>query len=68
MTLANLNGNDVVNAALGMAADNQRFAEGDIASILRSSGRSVNYRAGQDRFLQGGTRSWQDFGAGSVER
>lgn len=68
VTLANLNGNDAVDSALGVAADNQRFADGDIASILRSSAGSASYRAGQDRFLQGGTRSWQDFGAGSVER
>ena len=68
VTLSTLAGSDAVNKALGDAADNRRFGDGDIASILAASDSSARYRADQARFLQGGTGSWQDFGTRSRER
>ena len=62
VTLASLAGDDAVNTAQGVAADLGRFGDGDIASILGSLDQGVNYRAANDRFLQNGTGSWQEFG------
>ena len=55
-----------VDWALGHAAVNARFAEGDLASILDHQARSLpgaTCRAGEDHSLTQGTASWAALGA-----
>jgi transposase len=63
---AKLLGDVEVDWALGHAAVNARFAEGDLASILAHQARSRPgqvHRAGEDHSLTQGTGSWAALGA-----
>jgi len=55
-----------VDWALGHAAVHGRFAEADLASILdhHQQARGPEHRAGEDRSLTQGTRSWAGYGQG----
>ena len=66
--LAHLDGCAAIDAALGVAAEVERFGFGDIAAIAASSSSGPRYRASEDSFLQDGTGRWQDFGAGGGDR
>jgi transposase len=64
--LAKLHGADQVEHALGVCAQADRFAEGDLAAILahQQSGTVIQFpaRASEESSLQGSTRSWEGFG------
>lgn len=56
----------VVDEALGTAAVHQRFATGDLASLINAGGhRAAHHVAGEDRSLTQGTGGWAVLGAGS---
>ena len=60
-----------VDWALGHAAVHGRFAEADLASILdhhRQQASDVQHRAGGDRSLTQGTRSWARYGTQEVNQ
>ena len=60
-----------VDWALGHAAVHGRFAEADLASILdhhRQQASDVQHRAGEDRSLTQGTRSWARYGTQEVNQ
>jgi transposase len=65
VTLARLHGAERVDWALGHAATYGRFAEGDVASILAAHPPGPRRSADDAHSLQGGTRSWDGFGAAS---
>ena len=66
VALAKLSGVDKVNWALGHAAVHGRFAERDLASILRHRAAggdpAPTARASEDHSLQAGTNAWKQFG------
>ena len=65
VTTAKLVGTSEVDWALGHAAVNARFGEGDLASILDHQARTRPgelHRAGEDRSLTQGTASWAALG------
>jgi transposase len=66
VALAKLSGDEAVNWALGHAAVYGRFAEADLASILRhraAGGDSApTGQASEDHSLQTGTDAWKQFG------
>ncbi len=65
VTMAALAGRDDLDWALGHAAIHDRFAEGDLASILAhgAGGQTASSRvATDDHTLQAGTSGWEGFG------
>ena len=65
VALAKLSGVEAVNWSLGHAAVYGRFAERDLASILRhraAGGTQATARASEDHSLQAGTDAWKQFG------
>jgi transposase len=64
--LAKLHGTEDVDRALRACADAERFADGDLASILayqQSTGELILFPARtEERSLQRSTRSWEGFG------
>jgi transposase len=69
VTTAKLVGTTEVDWALGHAAVNARFGEGDLASILDHQARTRPgelHRAGEDRSLTQGTASWAALGVARV--
>jgi len=70
VTTAKLVGAGEVDRALGHAAVNARFGEGDLASILDHRARTrpgPTHRAGEERSLTQGTRGWAALGTGEGE-
>jgi transposase len=65
VTLARLHGAARVDWALGHAATYDRFAEGDVASILAAHPAGEHRSADDSYSLQSGTRAWDGFGAPS---
>jgi hypothetical protein len=67
VALAKLHGADVVDEALGVAADAGRFGDGDLAAILahRQGATVIAFpaRTSEECSLQRSTRSWEGFGA-----
>jgi hypothetical protein len=66
VALAKLHGAEAVDEALGVAADAERFGDGDLAAILtHRDARVIAFpaRASEERSLQRSTRSWEGFGA-----
>jgi hypothetical protein len=65
--LAKLHGSQQVSEALAICARSERFADGDLASILHHQQTAtviaLPLRASEDRSLQRSTRSWEGFGA-----
>ncbi len=62
VTLAKLHGPDRVDWALGHAACYQRFADGDLISILTSGPLTEHRHADDVHSLQNSTRLWDGFG------
>jgi hypothetical protein len=65
VSLAKLSGDEAVDWALGHAAVHNRFADGDLASIVahRAAARAgESQQAGEDHSLQPGTSAWEGFG------
>jgi len=62
VTLARLHGRERVDWALGHAATFQRFAEGDLPSILAAHPAGTQRRAGEGHSMQPSTRAWEGFG------
>ena len=64
--LAKLHGSEQVSEALAICARSERFADGDLASILAHQQQTtviaLPRRASEDRSLQRSTRSWKGFG------
>lgn len=60
--LARLHGVERVDWALGHAATFDRFADGDLASILAAHPPTPRLRASEDHSMQPSTRAWEDFG------
>lgn len=70
VSTAKLVGAAEVDWALGHAAVNARFGEGDLASILDHRARTrpgPTHRAGEERSLTQGTSGWAALGAGEGE-
>jgi len=65
VTLARLHGVERVDWALGHAATYDRFADGDVASILAAHPAGEHRSADDAHSLQAGTRAWNGFGASS---
>jgi transposase len=67
VALAKIHGDDAVSDALRAATDARRFADGDLAAILRHRGAAeviaFPARASEQASLQRSTRSWEGFGA-----
>jgi transposase len=63
--LARLHGVERVDWALGHAATFDRFAEGDLASILAAHPPTVRHRADEGHSMQPSTRAWEGFGGTS---
>jgi hypothetical protein len=62
VTLARLHGTEQVDWALGHAATFQRFAEGDVASILAAHPAGEQHRASEGHSMQPSTKAWEGFG------
>ncbi|SMY01409.1 Integrase core domain-containing protein [Brevibacterium sp. Mu109] len=63
VTLAKLAGTGQVDRALGVAAVHQRFAHGDLASLLAAAGhRTGVHTATEERSLTQGTAGWAGLG------
>jgi transposase len=62
--LARLHGVERVDWALGHAATFDRFAEGDLASILAAHPPTVRRRADEGHSMQPSTRAWEHFTGG----
>jgi hypothetical protein len=62
VTLARLHGAERVDWALGHAATFDRFAEGDLASILAAHPTGVRHRADEHHSMQPSTKAWEHFG------
>jgi hypothetical protein len=62
---ARLHGVERVDWALGHAATFDRFADGDLASILAAHPPTPRLRAGEDHSMQPSTRAWEGFGGAS---
>jgi transposase len=60
--LSRLHGQVHVDWALGHAATYNRFADGDLSSILAAHPAGQRHSAGEDHSLQQGTRAWEGFG------
>jgi len=60
--LSLLHGVDRVDWALGHAASNERFADGDVASILAAHPVGQRRRADDVHSMQPSTRAWESFG------
>ena len=68
VTLAKLAGTDQVDRALGVAAVHQRFAHGDLASLLTAAGhRTGMHTATEERSLTQGTAGWAGLGTSNTE-
>lgn len=67
VTLARLHGNDRVDWALGHAAMFSRFAEGDLASILKANPPGQRRRADDVHSMQASTNAWHGFGQGGQQ-
>jgi hypothetical protein len=63
--LARLHGSERVDWALGHAATFERFAEGDLASILAAHPARPQHRASEQHSMQPSTRAWHGFGSGT---
>lgn len=64
VALGKIFGTGPVDQALGVAAVHQRFATGDLASLINAAGhRSGLHAAGEERSLTQGTSSWAGLGA-----
>jgi hypothetical protein len=66
VALARLHGLERVDWALGHAATYQRFADGDLASILVAHPAGERLRAGEAHSMQPSTRAWEGFGSGAT--
>lgn len=64
VTLARLHGDERVDWALGHAACYQRFADGDLTSILAAHPLGEQRRAGEQHSLQPSTKAWEHLGRG----
>ena len=64
VTLSRLHGAERVDWALGHAATYQRFAEGDLASILAANPPGQRRSADDIHSLQTGTAAWHQLGGG----
>jgi hypothetical protein len=64
VTLARLHGDERVDGALGHAATYQRFADGDLVSILAAHPPGEQRRAGEQHSLQPSTKAWEHLGHG----
>jgi len=64
VTLSRLHGTGRVDWALGHAATYQRFAEGDLASILAANPPGQRRTANDVHSLQPGTAAWHQLGGG----
>jgi len=64
VTFARLHGVDRVDWALGHAAMFNRFAEGDLASILEANPAGQRRRADDIHSMQTSTNAWHSFGRG----
>jgi hypothetical protein len=62
VTLARLHGVERVDWALGHAATFDRFADGDLASILTAHPAGVRHQADEHHSMQPSTRAWERFG------
>jgi hypothetical protein len=62
VTLARLHGVERVDWALGHAAMFERFADGDLASILSAHPVGVQRRANETHSMQPSTRAWEHIG------
>jgi hypothetical protein len=62
--LAHLHGIERVDWALGHAATFQRFAEGDLASILAANPAGNRHSADEGHSMQPSTKAWADFRGG----
>jgi hypothetical protein len=60
--LSRLHGVERVDWALGHAATFERFADGDVASILAAHPLGQRRRADEDHSMQPSTRAWENFG------
>jgi hypothetical protein len=65
VALARLHGVERVDWALGHAATYQRFADGDLASILAALPLVEHHRADDAHSMQPSTRAWEGFGSGA---
>jgi len=68
VTLARLHGVERVDWALGHAATYQRFADGDLASILSAHPVGEQHRASETHSMQPSTRAWEHIGRGDDRR
>lgn len=64
VTLARLYGNQRVDWALGHAATFERFADGDLVSILAAHPVGAQRGAGETHSMQPSTRAWKHVGGG----
>lgn len=62
VALARLHGVERVDWALGHAATYERFAEGDLGSILAAHPVGERRRAEETHSMQPSTRAWERFG------
>lgn len=62
VTLAQLHGTERVDWALGHASCFQRFADGDLASILAAHPGGERRHAGEEHSLQPSTKAWEHIG------
>jgi hypothetical protein len=65
VTLSRLHGRERVDWALGHAACYQRFADGDLVSILSAHPTGEHHRADETHSLQPSTKAWQHLRARS---
>jgi transposase len=66
VALAKLHGSEAVEEALAVAAQAERFGDGDLAAILahHQGGQVIAFpRASEQQSLQRSTRAWEGFGA-----
>jgi hypothetical protein len=66
VALAKLHGEEAVGEALSVAAQAERFGDGDLAAILahHQGGQVIVFpRASEQASLQRSTRAWEGFGA-----
>ncbi len=68
VTLARLHGVERVDWALGHAATYERFAHGDLVSILTASPVGAQRRASETHSMQPSTRVWEHIGRGDDRR
>ena len=68
VTLARLHGVERVDWALGHAATHQRFAEGDLISILAAHPVGEQRRASETHSMQPSTRAWEHISGGGDHR